>query len=158
MKNIYLLVFIMFLSSGTFCQVSKSINVTSEGFLYSYLTKIEKETVTNLVINGTINAVDFYTMRDSLPKLINLDLSNAIVKDNVIPQRALEFSDIEIIELPQNIITIGKYAFHYTKLKSITLPDSLRTIMDYAFLYTSISNITVLPFFQMRSISVRRVP
>jgi len=66
-----------------FAQVSKTVNLTAittgSGALSEALTATEKSTVTNLTITGTINAMDFKTMRDNMTVLANVDLSGASI-------------------------------------------------------------------------------
>ena len=69
MKKIIPLLFTLFFALLTHAQVSKTVNLTAAGTLTASLTAIEKNTVTNLTINGTIDARDFEIMRDSMPLL-----------------------------------------------------------------------------------------
>src|ERR1035437_4681520 len=75
-------------------QVSKTVSVFDPGSLSSLLKKKEKEKITNLTINGTINAKDFFFMRDSMPMLSVIDISTVTIDrlgkdlENKIPQFA----------------------------------------------------------------------
>ncbi len=92
-------------------------------------------TVTHLVINDTIDSRDFETMRDDMPNLSVLDLSNAtIAACNGYEGTA----GTRIYRYPAN--TIPAFAFynpttsHGTKnLTSIKFPKTLKSIGDYAF-------------------------
>ncbi len=59
-------------------QVSKKVSVTAGG-LASKLTDVEKTTITNLTLTGTIDARDFKTMRDSMTVLKKLDLTGVSI-------------------------------------------------------------------------------
>ena len=91
-------------------QVSKKILVAA-GSLKTTLTDNELNTITNLTIEGTIDARDFKTMRDNMPLLAVIDLSGVFVEaytgtegtswrttytENVFPEYAF-WSDITLI-------------------------------------------------------------
>jgi hypothetical protein len=77
-KTIYLF-FSLFISLLVQAQVIKTVNVTNAGALLNAMTVTELKTVTNLTVTGTIDARDFVTMRDSMPALAVLDISNASI-------------------------------------------------------------------------------
>lgn len=58
-------------------QVTKTVNTTKAGTLSAKLSATELNTVTNLTLTGLIDARDFKTMRDLMPKLEVLDMSDA---------------------------------------------------------------------------------
>jgi len=60
--------------------MEKTINIIIPGSLSNLLTSTEKSSITKLKVMGNINAKDFRCMRDELPLLIDLDLSEATVK------------------------------------------------------------------------------
>ena len=95
-------------------QVSKTVNVNAGG-LYSALTANQRDSVTNLTLTGTIDARDFVTMRDNLPYLAILDLSNV---------------DIAAYS--------GKLGTYYTN--DSTASYLANTIPQFAFLKTHINN------------------
>jgi len=127
------------------------VNITAGGLATS-LSDTEKNTITNLIITGTIDARDFKTMRDDMPMLASVDLSGTTVVTytgtggtygsssitfpaNTIPQRAFynttnktgKTSLISFI-FPASVITIDSYAFYASGLTSITIPSTLTTI------------------------------
>ena len=59
-------------------QVSKTLTINA-GKLSSALTSIEKSTITDLTLTGTIDAREFKTMRDSMNVLAVLDISGATI-------------------------------------------------------------------------------
>jgi hypothetical protein len=137
-------------------QVSKTLTVTA-GRLASKLTDIEKTTVTNLTLTGTIDARDFKTMRDDMPVIKGLDLSGVSIAEytgtdgtqkwnevttypiNSIPMRAFEDNDnIESVIIPSSVISIGYAAFDdCDNLITFTIPATsvLTTIESFAFEY-----------------------
>ena len=130
-------------------------------------------TVTKLIITDTIDSRDFRTMRDKMPKLAELDLTNATIAAyngfegtggtnqyyyvaNSIPEFAFYNSStsssktsLTSIKLPSNIISIRNYAFLRCSGLSgnITIPTSVTdTIGKSAFAFcTNISSITWSP-------------
>ncbi|NDP20070.1 MAG: leucine-rich repeat domain-containing protein [Paludibacter sp.] len=127
--------------------------------------------VTKLVINDTIDSRDFQTMRDEMPNLKVLDLTNATIaayngyegsagkrvyrySANSIPEfafynpeKSTANTTLNSIKLPQNIKTIRDFAFNRCAALSGTLeiPASVRdTIGNSAFSYCeNISSITL---------------
>lgn len=80
MKKLILLCCVLVLAFGTWSQVSKTITVTTAGTLTSLLTDNEKSTITNLTIEGTIDARDIVCLRDNLSSLRSLDMSAVTIQ------------------------------------------------------------------------------
>lgn len=57
----------------------KTVHLSTAGTLGSLLSASEKETVTRLKLTGVINYPDFLTMRDAMPLLVEVDLSDAAI-------------------------------------------------------------------------------
>ena len=104
--------------------------------------------VDSLYVTGPINATDFRTIWEQAfyGKLSVLNLENAQVENNKIPDYALSdvnkqywevdqtiYLGIKKIMLPDNIVEIGKSAFNYMQLEEINLPESLRKLNIYSF-------------------------
>ncbi|HSH20309.1 MAG TPA: leucine-rich repeat protein, partial [Draconibacterium sp.] len=148
MKTSFLFLMALCLTIILQAQVSKTVNVTA-GSLTTLLTAEELSSITYLIITGTIDARDFKTMRDSMPLLSEIDLSNVTVTSyvgtegtggeyetnylaNEIPFAAFVDVITEIgktslnsIMLPINITSIGTGAFYNCSgLKSISIPAS----------------------------------
>lgn len=150
MKN-SLISMLLLVSVSILGQVTKSIQVTTAGTLTTLLTATEKSTITNLTITGTIDAVDFQTMRDQMPSIAVLDISAvniAALNDlwypsaaNEIPESAFSFfgitkkySNLKTVSLPVTATSIGRNAFNScTGLTDITIPNGYTTIGDGAF-------------------------
>ena len=162
MKKITLLttVFLLslFLSLTGQAQILKSVNLSNAGSLSMILTADELLTLTSLSITGTMDARDFKTLRDKMPLLSEIDLSNATViaysgnegtysiyrmnySANTIPQNAFNNYNSTIgkttltsIKLPEKLTSIGYSSFAYcTGLTTITIPSTVSELGDYAF-------------------------
>jgi len=80
MKKALLVIVSLGISMMLQAQVSKTVLVTNAGKLTTLLTPTEKSTVTNLTVSGVINACYFVTMRDNMPNLAVINLSQAIIE------------------------------------------------------------------------------
>jgi len=113
----------------------KTVNVIAGG-LYKILSQEELNTITNLTILGTIDARDFKTMRDNMPKLSSVDI-NAVT---IAPYEGTEgtydtnSTFYPINEIPANAFYKG---YENKTLKSFTPPTSLTSIGFRAFCYCS---------------------
>lgn len=155
MKKLLLFLFSLCFSFLAQAQVSKTVNLSSGGELYSTLSPTELATITNLTITGTIDARDFSIMRDNMPALNSIDLSGATIAAytgiggtegpynvsylaNGIPQYAFwsPYGSKKILTsfiIPPTVTTIGYVAFSETSLKSITIPASVNSVGGQAF-------------------------
>jgi hypothetical protein len=122
------------------------------------MTSTELATIKDLTITGTIDARDFKTLRDNMPLLAVVDLSNATIvaytgtdgtattnsysyEANEIPRRAFSFSatntgkeTLTSIALPSSLKKIGFASFYSCQnLGSLIIPTSVTSIADYAF-------------------------
>jgi len=134
------------------------------GGLKSALTSEEIKNVSELTINGTIDASDFYFMRDSLPLLTFLDISQAKIvaylgnlytgyAANIVPWNAFYNTNsskgkasLVSIALPLTATGIFDGAFQScTGLTNISIPSTIKTIGKGSFnMCTSLKEI-VLP-------------
>ena len=150
-------------------QVSKTVKVTAAGTLITQLSATERSTVTNLAISGIIDARDFVILRDSMPKLNVIDLSEVIIDEysgtggtagaistnywaNSIPQYAffnktkdLGKSSLTTITIPSSVTSISNDAFYYCLgLKEVTIPKSVMSIGANAFKFcVKLTSITI---------------
>ena len=103
-------------------------------------------TITNLTLDGTMDARDFRTLRDEMPKLAKLDLSGVqVVGYTGIDGTAVENTDagvkpsINVTTYPEDVLPISAFRFFYNspdlkpRLKSVILPSSITTIGQEAF-------------------------
>lgn len=134
-------------------QVSKSVSNLTPGDLINRLTQEELNNINTLSISGTMDARDFKTMRDLMPKLTRIDLWNSTIaaytgdegtrgkglwsySSNTLPDFAFSnCKDLLSVFLPDSSITsIGIGAFEFCeKLDYIEIPSSALSINARAF-------------------------
>jgi hypothetical protein len=131
-------------------QAAAPRKVTAGG-LSTLLNAAELSTMTDLALMGTVDARDFKTMRDNMPALANLDLTDVNVvayqgkdgtarsgaftnyPDYEIPREAFSYY-IKSVILPETTVSIGNNSFgNAGNLIHIEWPSKLRFINDYAF-------------------------
>jgi len=139
-KNILFCLYLCFFSALK--AQTQTAQVATAGTL-SEIAKSYLNTVTNLTITGTIDKRDFITMRDSMPNLAVLNLSDVSITAyegepaNTIPANAF-FSNTRLklstIVFPKNIVGIRKFAFqNCSNLKNLNIPDGVTGIGENAF-------------------------
>ena len=133
------------------------------------MTSDELDGVIDLTIIGTIDARDFKTIRDYMPLLVKLDLSQASVvayigtdgtfngidtsyPENGIPDYAFLipntsiYPSIKILALPSTVTSIGNYAFYsWRTLTSLIIPPSVKSIGNYAFQFCDSLTSIIIP-------------
>ncbi|MBC8006124.1 MAG: leucine-rich repeat protein, partial [Verrucomicrobia bacterium] len=136
-----------------------NVHVTA-GNLKSILSN-QLSTTTDLTLIGTIDARDFRTMRDDMPALTEINLSDVIIKEyigtegtvmennsvtypaNEIPSYAFFTTNpsdgkysLKAITFPQTLNSIGSFAFgRCTSINSFEIPASVTLIKDQAFYF-----------------------
>lgn len=118
---------IIFRQLGTYIEV----HVETEGGLEAALTDYDYANIESLRISGELGELDFYFIRNQLPQLRNLDISNTYI--NEIPSQAFINSKIEECILPECLTTIGEKAFYNCHLTSIIIPANVELIEQSAF-------------------------
>ncbi len=117
----------------TVIQDGAAIKVTA-GNLANLFTSEELRNMTMLKLAGTIDARDFKTMRDLMPRLTSIDLSAT----NIVAYSGKEGTSLQgniqyqANVIPESAFNLGNY--QNTKLSSFIFPASTRSIDDYAFL------------------------
>lgn len=128
-----------------------NVIIVTAGNLSSLLTTTQKDTLTKLVLSGSIDARDFKTM-SVIPNLKYLDIKNVIVNaytgnagtfgsanmtypKNTIPLYTFyRNSKLSTVILPATVTSIDEAAFEECSLlKSITIPPSVASIGIYVF-------------------------
>ncbi|MFZ4725069.1 MAG: leucine-rich repeat protein [Paludibacter sp.] len=135
----------------------KVLDITA-GTLSSKLSADELKTITNIQITGTIDARDFRTMRDDMPALTTINISNATIAGytgingtltsfnwayaaNEVPANAF-FDNIHYtgktsltsLLLPVSIVSFGGDAFrNCSGLDSISIPDTVTKLSSNLF-------------------------
>lgn len=118
------------------------------------------ESVTTLVVTGTMDASDFMFITNSMPELTSVNLSGVSIVSynkgnalygtvtnyyaNEIPRTAFFGKKLTSVTLPSGLETIGYAAFAGCyQLRSVTIPNSVAVIDDYAFSGSALTSITV---------------
>lgn len=148
MKKLFLCLTVLCMATMT-----NALTLTStKGNLATLLNSSYKiDTITELTLNGTIDARDFKTMRDLMPALVNLNLSNVTVSgysgtggtsnigtvytSNTIPTAAFQGKvSLKSIVIPSNTQAIEWIAFSgCSSLDSLRIPASVNTISEDVF-------------------------
>lgn len=114
-----------------------TVELESAGTLTNMLTETQKQNVTKLTVKGEMSEQDFFTMRDEMPELADIDLWET--KIEFVPDRAFcTTSDY-------NGNSIGKET-----LNSIRLPKTIRNINYYAF--AGCSNLREINFTELTNL------
>ncbi|MFT3753060.1 MAG: leucine-rich repeat protein [Paludibacter sp.] len=117
--------------------ISTSVNVTTPGALSTLLSASQKSTLTDLTVTGNIDARDIKCMRDEMPLLAMLDLSNANIFSYTGTDGTSYFSTKSVAypanEMPANSFLINATNTGKTTLKTLKFPNSLVTIGVQAF-------------------------
>jgi len=151
-------------------QASECVQIQiTAGTLSTVLTPDQLANSTSLILSGTIDARDFLTMRNKMPKLTSIDLYETVINAysgklgtlgpgnsydypaNTIPSYALYSNSVvgkyyKYLRLPKTITAIGDYAFYnaaYAPLDSIEIPSTVVSIGKYAFYNMFISKIII---------------
>lgn len=134
MKKSILSVLCLCIGIIAYAQTAKTIEINAGG-LSSALTAEEKSTLTHLTITGVMNSSDFYTIRNQMPLVEFVDLSNVGTTDGHVPGSAFENKSTLIeVRLPKTATHIDNNAFYgCNKLERVTLPDSLQYIGNQCF-------------------------
>ena len=105
--------------------------------------------LTNLKIRGTMNGYDILMLRNKMPNLRHLDLSEATILTNdggfeyyqgyhtetgaITPYMFYEISNLRSIILPEGITKIAEHAFAKSGLDTIQIYGTVKSIGSYAF-------------------------
>ncbi len=116
--------------------------------------------VTNLEVEGTINGYDIFAMRNKMPNLHVLDLTNTDIVanpfnyyesyhtgDNIM--NGYEFykqTKLTEVKLPKSVKNVGYYSFGQCQsLGKVTMHEGLDKIDDDAFKYTNLNDVIIIP-------------
>jgi len=116
--------------------ISKAVTINAGG-LQSALTANELATINKLSITGSINASDFLILRDNMPALTILDLTNTSIEAYT---GMLGTGGSENISYPANGVPVNAFynqntSKGKTSLVSVLLPKTATSIGDNAFKY-----------------------
>ena len=140
MKKICIVLLFALLANFVSAEVVKTLHNLVAGSLRTVLTTSDKATVTSLIVRGTVNADDFFCMRNEMPLLTDVDLSGTTIAAlgsngaGVIPAYALcransPNQNLKSFKCPRPTLSIGEFAFGYcTSLSSIALDSCTSSI------------------------------
>lgn len=120
----------------TFPFTSATAHVSSNVRLDGLFAPDKLATITHLKVMGEMTAADFATIKDMMPAITSLDLSQATVVGNAIPKEALIYKKkLQKFSFPSGITAIGNAAFFSCEglTGSLTIPEGVETIGDNAF-------------------------
>lgn len=122
------------------------VNVETPGTLGKLIKAAKKNPnrIRNLKVTGKIKDSDFYFMRDSMAILEAMNMKEAKVQDDVIPNEAFNNKKtLCYFSFPEKIVKIGNSAFRATSLAgALILPDNVTIIDNYAFNSTLITSVS----------------
>ena len=118
------------------------------GGLASLLPQSVRDTITYLALTGSIDARDFKTMRDLMPVLANLDLSDVIIVEYIGTEGTLPDSwgsyTFPANALPNLAFYNGSNGIAKATLKTLIFPTYTESINDMAFYHcTGLTNIII---------------
>ncbi len=125
------------------------VNVETPGTLGETLTAAGKnpDAIKYIKVLGTVNADDFYFMRDHMAVLQGVNMQETKISEGIIPSRAFQYKTTLVsFFFPDGnhngniILTIGSCAFEGTHLTgNLVIPETVTTIDDAAFQSTYIT-------------------
>jgi hypothetical protein len=169
MKTIVLILVFVFSLFVCNAQTSKIITNLTPGNLINTMTQEELNTTTFLSLAGSIDARDFKTMRDLMPVLEEVELTNATVAEytGVYGTSVVLGEPVSDITYPANAIPMEAFSGKKSLLL-VTLPGSINTIMDNAFFMcenlfsvyipSSVTSIQMRAFMRCRSLRSVMIP
>lgn len=121
-----------------------TVEVPTAGQLSSLVQDANCDSIT---ISGNLDENDFRFIRNYTPNLTYLNIAKVTLPDNFFPISGLQSkTSLKEIVLPENLVTIGSYAFdRCSQLKDVTFPKTLTTLMEQAFSECNLSGELRLP-------------
>lgn len=129
-----------------------TINVPTEGSMAAAIINGgfgPLSSITHLIVTGNINSIDISQMKINLTALTSIDLSEAKLASNAIPNNAFQSkTSLTSVTLPANLLSIGDYAFDGCSSLNgdIPLPASVTSVGAYAYQNcTSLTSALTIP-------------
>lgn len=124
--SIYFIMFVAVFSLSTGAQ-AKTIEVNPAGTLSQHLSSEETQTITELIISGSLNGTDIALIRTTAGNLERLDLTNATIVEGGTPYTSYKGQDY----MTQNKI-VGSYMFQgMVNLIDLKLPKNAVGLGSY---------------------------
>ena len=124
--SIYFIMFVAVFSLSTGAQ-AKTIEVNPAGTLSQHLSSEETQTITELIISGSLNGTDIALIRTTAGNLERLDLTNATIVEGGTPYTSYKGQDY----MTQNNI-VGSYMFRgMVNLIDLKLPKNAVGLGSY---------------------------
>lgn len=133
------------------------IDCPEPGTLKECITAAGKDytKIKNLKVTGTIDANDFFFMRDNMTTLQSINLQtvkiaatrvNSYAADEIPNNAFLEKASLVRFVFPENIVRIGIAAFFHTNMSgSLIIPNGVKVIGESAFGYCPFGGTLTLP-------------
>lgn len=117
---------LMACSDDELIKEQRHYNVTEPGSFGDQLKDSEERLyINNISVSGTINEADILFMRDEMPMLEHIDLSEAYISGEYLPDYAFDCKGIKSIILPNNIWGLGTNSLRKTKLTKLEIPENV---------------------------------
>ncbi len=129
-------------------EVMKEYEIQTEDFgqVGQFLYPMQDIRINRLVIIGKMDSEDFKSIWNHAraQRIEVLDLSQAVMKDNEIPDNALyeksqgqagSLLPIGEIILPEGVVRIGDHAFAFCGMRKINIPSTVRSFGNSAFVW-----------------------
>ena len=145
MKKLLLLSIMCFMVWLGQAQVSRTVVCFNPGAL-KYILLPDLNTITDLTITGSINAVDFKTIRDSMPALKNLDLKSVMIDPYTGTEGTNTYASNPPFTINYKYQEIPAGAFNNkTNFETVVLPDSALYVNSKSFYRFSAKNPINIP-------------
>ncbi len=105
----------------------RHIHVTEDKRITDLLQQWQMDCISHLKVTGYMTHSDVYTIRDKMPTVSIIDLTEATIENNSMPEFALNYrSSVKKLFLPNSVEMFGNNAFYgMTGLSFIILPENL---------------------------------
>lgn len=105
----------------------REIHVTDEKRIIDLLEQWQMDCLSHIKVTGYMTHSDVYTIRDKMPTVSIIDLTEATIENNSMPEFALNYrASVKKLFLPNSVEMLGNNAFYgMTGLSFIVLPENL---------------------------------
>lgn len=121
---------------------------------YSFLSEVKSITETQLQPGSSSSPSIFYANRGDIK---NFSEFKYFTRLKEVPPRLFSRFDVDTIELPNTITTIGSYAFESAKIATFRLIQSVTKIESFAFVRGSIQNLHIEDLSKFFNIDIKNI-